>query len=487
MNWYYPLLLGTNNYLKKFEKDLNQHKNNIEHEKTRLISFLKNAPHYKDKNLNDFSNMPFMPAALFKDKKYCQNENSPFNGEKIKYIAQSSGTTGEHKYFPYTKNYTRKLSFLPRAMVASILKSIGYQKVQYIFNFTTAAPPKERVISHHGQGFLTHLQYHEVPKLYQKFYGPPFHITHDERLFQNLFPLYALSHNINMLFMVTPHRLKHLLADLSSNFDEKLKLLDNLNITSKKRLQYLNSIKDPTLHNLWPNLHTIVCWKKSICAPVVNELQKTFHGNIMETMYACTEAQLAIPLHHLGLNGSVLNCKNQYLEFIEEEEKEIVENLRDFRELKEGKLYKVYITNYLGLVRYPLGDIIQVVGFHKGVPLVEFVRKDKATILLGHTRISQEIFLECTSRLNLKNRFLFTASKDQSHLIFWYHPEENIDLSVERYLDDELIKRVLNYKDDRQSKLIKPLKIKMMTHSQLDKIKVTHNQGKEMITRQHSL
>ena len=51
-------------------------------------------------------------------------------------------------------------------------------------------------------------------------------------------------------------------------------------------------------------------------------------------------------------------------------------------ELEEGACYYVLLTTLSGLYRYGINDVVRVRGFHRGTPIIEFVRKGRDMVSL---------------------------------------------------------------------------------------------------------
>ena len=98
-------------------------------------------------------------------------------------------------------------------------------------------------------------------------------------------------------------------------------------------------------------------------------------------------------------------CNLQYLEFVEVSKEVISENSDDVKikasddinkknllkpwQLTEGKLYRVFISNLMGLVRYQQFDIVKCTGWFNSIPLLEFYCRDDRSLILCGTPISE--------------------------------------------------------------------------------------------------
>ncbi|MEN9796788.1 MAG: hypothetical protein RL653_484, partial [Pseudomonadota bacterium] len=87
----------------------------------------------------------------------------------------------------------------------------------------------------------------------------------------------------------------------------------------------------------------------------------------------------AVSLPWVGAPAPVLAVRSHLLEFLDDAERPHFAH-----ELEQGRTYEVVLTTGAGLVRYRLGDRVQVVGRHRATPCVRFVgRGDLVSDLVG--------------------------------------------------------------------------------------------------------
>ena len=55
-----------------------------------------------------------------------------------------------------------------------------------------------------------------------------------------------------------------------------------------------------------------------------------------------------------------------------EEEEEDISKVLFIDQLEIDKSYEIVITNFSGLYRYRMGDVIKIVGYHNASPIIEF-------------------------------------------------------------------------------------------------------------------
>ena len=100
--------------------------------------------------------------------------------------------------------------------------------------------------------------------------------------------------------------------------------------------------------------------------------------------YCASECYIGAPLYENEF-GYVLIPQNAFFEFLPFD----TENSREEKtylpsELERGKLYEPVITNFSGLYRYRMGDVIKVTGFFGESPVMEFMfRKNQAINIAG--------------------------------------------------------------------------------------------------------
>ncbi|CAF1759990.1 unnamed protein product [Brassica napus] len=184
---------------------------------------------------------------------------------------------------------------------------------------------------------------------------------------------------------------------------------------------------------LWPKVKFIqstVTGQNSQCIPMLE-----FYSNnvpLISTVYASSETMFGINMNPF--------CKPQdvsytfiptlsYFEFIladEGNKGEIV----DLVNVKIGSYYEPLITNYYGLHRYRMGDILQVSGFYNDAPQFRFVRRKNVALSVSLEVTTEEDILKALNNatLVLKSSDLvlmgFTCYADIStlpgHYIFYW-------------------------------------------------------------------
>jgi hypothetical protein len=150
-----------------------------------------------------------------------------------------------------------------------------------------------------------------------------------------------------------------------------------------------------TLTGVWPQLALISCWADATAEMYVPDLQSRFPGVPLQPKgLLATEGVVSIPI--VGHTGAALAIRSHVFEFLEvhdvDDEGPTQSGTRLAHELELKGQYRVLITTGGGLYRYDLGDVVEVVGFLRECPLVQFRgRHGSASDLVGEKLNEQHI------------------------------------------------------------------------------------------------
>ncbi len=125
---------------------------------------------------------------------------------------------------------------------------------------------------------------------------------------------------------------------------------------------------------LWPHLRLISCWTEAQAALYVPELARLFpQARLQGKGLIATEGFISLPL--VGREGAALAIRSHFFEFLDQGENGRTGPLLA-HELEPGGCYTVIVTTGGGLYRYQLHDLVQVVGYWGGCPLLRFLGKE---------------------------------------------------------------------------------------------------------------
>lgn len=116
----------------------------------------------------------------------------------------------------------------------------------------------------------------------------------------------------------------------------------------------------------------------------------TEHLPVYSPVYGATEGTI-------GMNPFVKKIEyviipdTVYYEFIPEKD---INNKNPktlcIEELKEGEKYEILLTNYMGLYRYRLGDVVKVVVKYNNTPTIEFLYRRNQVINMVSEKTNEE-------------------------------------------------------------------------------------------------
>jgi hypothetical protein len=175
---------------------------------------------------------------------------------------------------------------------------------------------------------------------------------------------------------------------------------------------------------VWQNLGTLSCWKGGPMSFYLERLPESY-GNVpvRDFGYMASEGRGTIPLSDEGAGG-VLALTSHFFEFVPEDDVESAQQtflIAD--ELEVGQRYYIYFTTMAGLYRYDINDLVEVVGFHHGAPIIQFVRKGLGVSSITGEKITEEQVLVAitytTRQLNLLELTHFTAEVELGYPPFY--------------------------------------------------------------------
>lgn len=135
---------------------------------------------------------------------------------------------------------------------------------------------------------------------------------------------------------------------------------------------------------LWPDMKLVATIGTAAFAPHLRKMRHFFgHDIVVDYLgYVCSEATIAAPLKE-DKPGYMLLPYGGFYEFIPMEEGASQQPLL-MDQLEVGKEYELIVTNLSGFYRYRLGDVIRVTGYHNECPMVVFsYRKSQLISMYG--------------------------------------------------------------------------------------------------------
>ncbi len=318
----------------------------------------------------------------------------------------TSGTTGNRKYIPMTREGKRAKSHLTWLWMCGL-----YRDHPGVVSGRILSVVSPEVESHTPSGVPCGAEsghaYRTMPGPVRSMYTAPygvFAIEDYEAKYYTLLRL-AAGQDISCIATVNPSTIV-LLADrlarhaepiirdvrdgtLSSDFPVPQDLRDSLHLRpDPERAKHLEQavasgggVLQPGL--AWPGLAAVGCWKGGTVGAYLAKFDTFFPQGppVRDLGYYATELRGSVPLSDEGAAGTIAVGTN-VLEFhpAGEDRAPRGKELLRVEQLEVGQRYFVYVTNASGLYRYEMNDIVEVTGHDHRTPLIRFVQKGKGVV-----------------------------------------------------------------------------------------------------------
>ncbi len=180
-------------------------------------------------------------------------------------------------------------------------------------------------------------------------------------------------------------------ASLSKKYDHYFKpnkkLADELRAEFKKGF---DTPENPVARRIWPNLTWGYGMIGSTLSTYVDKLRKYVGDLPMHNMgYAASEGFFAVPIE-LNATDYALLPRCEVFEFLPVDAEEGMKPLK-INELEVGKEYEIIITNFSGLYRYRICDVVKVTGMYKNTPKVEFLYRTNMGLNLANEKTTTQM------------------------------------------------------------------------------------------------
>ena len=141
----------------------------------------------------------------------------------------------------------------------------------------------------------------------------------------------------------------------------------------------------------WPYLLVARFWLSGSVGVNVDKVRPYFDEDVLyfDIGYGASEGKLNIPMSNEMTYGT-LAINSIFFEFIPLGRDEIL----TADELEDGGEYEIILTNYGGLYRYPLHDIIKVKGFFGNTPNIEFLSKSREILNIAQEKVPASQILD---------------------------------------------------------------------------------------------
>jgi len=361
--------------------------------------------------------------------------------EEISHLAISSGTCAASKLIPFTQSFRKEYNRAINAWLFDLY--LQYPKLMAGTQFWIISPTTETdsYDSKVPVGFLSDKSYlgrisGYLMRLVMCAPDDLSKIHHQESYIYKLCYYLLRDRDLRLISVWNPSLLMTIISYLRKYYRKIIvdlahegSVTPKSNVASRRsnELRHLGGECPDNLTRIWPHLQLISCWDRLWAGIFIPTLQSYFPGvKIQGKGLLATEGIVSIPWKNLPYPMLAFNA--HFYEF---------KSLSDMQvylshELTVGNLYEVLLTTSAGFYRYKLKDVVEVKGFYKAVPLVDFKGKnDRVSDLTGEKL--NEVHVEDVIRF-LCNKYL-----KRTGLIF-ICPSESLDgLRYVLCLDESLI------------------------------------------------
>lgn len=456
-----------------------------------------------------------VPLTEYKDyEKYIERmekgeKNILVSGD-VEYFGHTSGTTGKQKLIPATRNSRRTAS----KYMALLTNKFSYNNFKENWNYGKGLMIADIVMNTYTDdgipicsatsGGMNAIKYVlpylytspiEIMKVTDKEAALYLHLLFGLKETSLLYISGVFISNVLDLFRTLEDRYKDLVRDIRTG-----RVNRNLNIDGNTRMS-LNKRLSPNIaradklesefskgfkgisRRIWPNISyiaTVTGANFSIYDDKVNYYTDSLP--IYSPAYAATEAMIGINPNAKKIRYVIIP-DTAFYEFMPVEEGEkIGKQTFCLEELEAGKKYEIVITNYAGLYRYRLGDVIKVTSFYNNSPEIEFLYRKNQVLNMVSEKTNEEHLTNSIRNTVIKlklNLVDYTTISDNSvtpgRYLFYFEFRNSLSNSdvelLERTLDNELRSSNLAYDRARNNKRLGKVKVILLKPNTFNLVK----------------
>ena len=148
--------------------------------------------------------------------------------------------------------------------------------------------------------------------------------------------------------------------------------------------------------------------------------------------YAAAEGYMAMPVE-LDVNDAVLLPRSIFFEFIPIDDPECKRPLT-IGEVEVGKDYELVVTNFSGLYRYQIEDVVRVTGYYNKTPKIEFLYRNNLAMNIANEKTTTQMVDWAAAKvqeemgITLKGySFYDDKESDPVRYVMFAEPEGEID------------------------------------------------------------
>ncbi|MGN0485971.1 MAG: GH3 auxin-responsive promoter family protein [Acutalibacteraceae bacterium] len=176
--------------------------------------------------------------------------------------------------------------------------------------------------------------------------------------------------------------------DLRKKWEKKFKPMPER--AEEIRRECRKGFDTPIAPRIWPDFVWSYGMVGSNLKFYVQKLRKYIGDAPIHNMgYAAAEGYMAMPVE-LNVNDYVLLPRSLFFEFIPVDDPDCERPLT-LGEVEVGKDYELVVTNFSGLYRYKIEDVVRVTGYYNKTPKVEFLYRNNLAMNIANEKTTTQM------------------------------------------------------------------------------------------------
>lgn len=170
------------------------------------------------------------------------------------------------------------------------------------------------------------------------------------------------------------------------------------------RKEFKKGFDDPIAPRIWPRLQWGYGMMGSNLSVYVDKLRKNLGPDVpLHNMgYAAAEGFFATPFE-LDADDYVLTPYTVFFEFlpVNDDEEKAGENVKPLliNQLEVGKLYEIVVSNFSGLYRYKMEDVIKVTRMYNDTPVVQLMFRQNLSMNVANEKTTTDMIDAAAERI----------------------------------------------------------------------------------------
>ncbi len=343
-----------------------------------------------------------------------EKEENLLTEERIIALEPTSGSTKASKLIPYTKSLKEEFQRGIKPWIYDLYTS--YPEIRWgksYWSITPAAGEEQYTKSGIPIGFEEDSEYFGKAEGYlmDMIFVKPKGISKEtdmEIFYTRTVTALLREKELTLISVWNPTYLLLLLDYLQKHRE---RLLEGL--SKKRQREIRQAVYNREYGRIWPRLKVISCWCDSNSAPYAENVKRLFPGCILQPKgLLSTESIVSFPL--AGEKGGILSVCSHFYEFIDEDNNKVY----SIGELRVGGEYEIIVTTGGGLYRYHTYDIVRVIGWKNGLPLLIFKGKNDSISDRFGEKLHESFIREVVESLSPEAEFYLLAPGDDRYILY---------------------------------------------------------------------